>query len=46
MPRPRPDPGLIHDREGPKERPMPAELTMPQLSETMSEGTVVKWQKK
>src|SRR5579872_4585927 len=25
---------------------MPAEITMPQLSDTMSEGTVVKWHKK
>src|SRR5688500_3676308 len=25
---------------------MPAELTMPQLSDTMTEGTVVKWKKK
>src|ERR1043165_2209466 len=25
---------------------MPAEITMPQLSDTMSEGTVVKWNKK
>src|SRR5438874_4100237 len=25
---------------------MPAEITMPQLSDTMAEGTVVKWHKK
>src|SRR5437868_12794921 len=25
---------------------MPAEITMPQLSDTMTEGTVVKWHKK
>src|SRR5580658_8587392 len=25
---------------------MPAEITMPQLSDTMTEGTVVKWNKK
>src|SRR5690242_6797425 len=25
---------------------MPAEFTMPQLSDTMTEGTVVKWRKK
>src|SRR5437016_10844099 len=25
---------------------MPSEITMPQLSDTMSEGTVVKWHKK
>ena len=25
---------------------MPAEITMPQLSDTMTEGTVVKWYKK
>ena len=25
---------------------MPAEITMPQLSDTMSEGTLVKWHKK
>src|ERR1051326_6619170 len=25
---------------------MPAEITMPQLSDTMSEGTLVKWNKK
>src|SRR3954453_15476570 len=25
---------------------MPAQITMPQLSDTMSEGTVVKWHKK
>ena len=25
---------------------MPVEITMPQLSDTMSEGTVVKWHKK
>src|SRR5258708_25721518 len=25
---------------------MPAEVTMPQLSDTMTEGTVVKWHKK
>src|SRR4051812_7338075 len=28
------------------ESAMPAEITMPQLSDTMSEGTVVKWLKK
>jgi dihydrolipoamide dehydrogenase len=28
------------------ETAMPAEITMPQLSDTMSEGTVVKWHKK
>jgi dihydrolipoamide dehydrogenase len=27
-------------------RPMPAEITMPQLSDTMTDGTVVKWHKK
>src|SRR3954462_7004224 len=27
-------------------RPMPVEITMPQLSDTMTEGTVVKWRKK
>src|SRR5688572_22712451 len=32
-----------HDRETPH---MPAEITMPQLSDTMSEGTLVKWHKK
>src|ERR1700683_1689927 len=26
--------------------PMPAKITMPQLSDTMTEGTVVKWHKK
>src|SRR3954464_8344435 len=26
--------------------PMPAQITMPQLSDTMTEGTVVKWHKK
>jgi pyruvate/2-oxoglutarate dehydrogenase complex dihydrolipoamide acyltransferase (E2) component len=25
---------------------MPAQITMPQLSDTMTEGTVVKWLKK
>ena len=25
---------------------MPAEITMPQLSDTMTEGTIVKWNKK
>jgi len=25
---------------------MPSEITMPQLSDTMTEGTVVKWRKK
>ena len=25
---------------------MPAEITMPQLSDTMSEGTLIKWHKK
>jgi len=25
---------------------MPAEITMPQLSDTMTEGTVVKWRKR
>src|SRR5438045_3943687 len=30
-----------------KDKPeMPAEITMPQLSDTMTEGTVVKWLKK
>src|SRR5687768_15888212 len=32
-----------HDRETPH---MPAEITMPQLSDTMTEGTLVKWVKK
>src|SRR3954463_8844033 len=27
-------------------RPMPVEITMPQLSDTMTEGTVVRWLKK
>ena len=30
----------------PTELPMPAEVKMPQLSDTMSEGTLVKWNKK
>jgi len=38
-----------HRRQGsllPIEEAMPVEITMPQLSDTMSEGTVVKWRKK
>jgi len=38
---------IINDPNPTKERTtMPAEITMPQLSDTMTEGTVVKWHKK
>src|SRR5262249_21575681 len=38
--------GLRQSTSPPREPTMPVEITMPQLSDTMTEGTVVKWYKK
>jgi pyruvate dehydrogenase E2 component (dihydrolipoamide acetyltransferase) len=38
-----PAPGYNPECEIVKERPMPVEITMPRLSDTMEEGTLVKW---